>query len=181
MIRAKHPPRVGIMSFGELCNHLWSQPEICSRGCTEQEHQPRTLEVLHGGYPVEQHFMLPRLLGKELCHKIRMANGCSKDFESLHPRLQSLVSSPNNSLRVFGNCCQLVHPSGSPSALVPHFPFSMVDADVEQAPFHDFVDVRNTFCFAKDIDVIKEGKQTFSLHQMVLDCRQCPMLTQTEK
>ena len=136
-------PRVGIMSFGKLCNHLWpdhSQPEICSKSCTEQDHQPRTLEVFHGRYPVKQHLMLPRLLGQELRHKIRMANWCSENFELLDIRVQRLVSTPNDSFWVFQpcSCCQLVHPSGSPSAPVPHFGFPMVDVDarmVEQTPF----------------------------------------------
>ena len=118
------PPREGIVTFGKLCNHLWpghSQPEICSRSCTEQEHQPRTLEVFHGGYLVKQHLMLPRLLGQELRHKIRMANWCSENHEPLDLDLQRLVSTPNDSFWVFQPCsCQLVHHNGSPSAPVPH-------------------------------------------------------------
>ena len=99
-----------------------------------------------------------------------------ENFEPLDLGLQRLVSTPNDSFWVFQpcSCCQLVHPSGSPSAPVSHFSFPMVDVDasmVEQAPSQDVMHVRDPLWFTNDIDVVKEGKQTFPLHQQVLDCR----------
>ena len=41
----------------------------------------------------------------------------------------------------------------------------------KQTPFQDVVHVRNPLRFTDYIDVVKEGKQMFSLHQKVLDCR----------
>ena len=93
------------------------------------------------------------------------ADWCSENFEPLDFRLQRLVSTPNDSFWVFQPCsCQLVHPSGSPSAPVPHFGFPMVDVDasmVEQAPLQDVVHVRDPLKFTNDIDVIKESTGVF--------------------